>query len=81
MADMITIYINGNEHSVREGEILSSVLAKAGITEFHKSPDGSPRGPLCGMGTCFECTVTVNGNQHCRSCQTKCKSGMKVETR
>ena len=77
----VTIYINGNPLQVEEGVILSSVLAEMGITEYHKSASGKPRGPLCGMGTCFECAVTVNDREHVRSCQTKCVSGMKVETR
>ena len=80
MDKFITIYIDGSPFEVKEGTILSIALADAGITEFHKSPSGTLRGPLCGMGTCFECTVTVNGMQHCRSCQTRCSHEMKVET-
>ena len=42
--------------------------------------DGEPRGPLCGMGICFECRVTIDGEAHCRSCQTECRNGMDVRT-
>ena len=33
------------------------------------SVTGEPRGPLCGMGICFECRTTVDGREHVRSCQ------------
>jgi sarcosine oxidase subunit alpha len=44
------------------------------------STGGEPRGPLCGMGICFECRATINGNAHCRSCQILCEPGMEVTT-
>jgi hypothetical protein len=44
------------------------------------SVTGEPRGPLCGMGICFECRVTINGQLHCRSCQVLCEQGMEVDT-
>ena len=44
------------------------------------SVSGKPRGPLCGMGICFECRVTINGISHCRSCQILCEPGMDVST-
>jgi len=41
---------------------------------------GEARGPLCGMGLCFECRVSINGQPHCRSCLTLCEPGMEVRT-
>jgi D-hydroxyproline dehydrogenase subunit gamma len=35
---------------------------------------------LCGMGICFECRVTIDGREHCRSCQIPCAEGMEVRT-
>jgi predicted molibdopterin-dependent oxidoreductase YjgC len=32
------------------------------------------------MGICMECRVTINGETHCRSCQTLCEAGMEVRT-
>ncbi len=28
----------------------------------------------------MECRVTINGQPHCRSCQTLCEEGMEVRT-
>jgi sarcosine oxidase subunit alpha len=42
--------------------------------------NGEPRIPLCNMGTCFECGVTVDGVPLTRSCLTTVRDGMRVET-
>ena len=55
-------------------------VARAGVTTFRRSVTGEPRGPLCGMGICFECRVTVDGRPHVRSCQVLCRPGMEVRT-
>ena len=44
------------------------VLLNAGRTEFRKSVRGEPRGPLCGMGICFECRVDGAPDPHQRTC-------------
>lgn len=38
-------------------------------TPSRRSVSGEPRGPLCGMGICFECRATVSGVPHRRTCQ------------
>jgi D-hydroxyproline dehydrogenase subunit gamma len=50
------------------------------VSSFRTSVQGEPRGPLCGMGVCFECCVTINGIARCRSCLTLCEDGMEVRT-
>lgn len=80
MDEVITIYIDGNPVLVKPGIVVAVALAQAGIEHFRRSPEGHLRAPLCGMGTCFECAVTIDGKPHQRSCQTQCRSGMHVET-
>ena len=58
---------------------ITPVLA-AGVTCFRRSVRGEARAPLCGMGICFECRVTIDGVAHCRSCQSVCRAGMEVLT-
>ena len=76
----IAITINGNTVRVAQGMSVAAALLSAGQISFRKSISGEPRGPLCGMGTCFECRVTIDGRAHCRSCQIAVTDGMKVET-
>lgn len=76
----ITIYVNEKPFETKSDIVLAAALAEAGIERFKISPEGHARAPMCGMGVCFECSVTINGVPHCRSCQTLCEEGMKVET-
>lgn len=47
---------------------LAASLMNDGVAGFRTSVRGEPRGPLCGMGICFECRVEVNGTPHHRAC-------------
>ena len=76
----IQLKVNGRSISVPPGTIVAAAVILAGETRFRRSVLGSPRGPLCGMGVCMECRVTINGQAHCRSCQTLCEPGMEVRT-
>lgn len=80
MPDPVTLAINGHSVSVPEGTMVSAAVARAGASMFRRSVSGEPRGPLCGMGICFECRVTIDGRAHQRSCQTLCTPGMEVRT-
>ncbi len=80
MADPILLRVNGNAVSVAAGTVVAAAVAQAGQTRFRRSVLGEARGPLCGMGICMECRVTINGQPHCRSCQTVCEEGMEVRT-
>jgi sarcosine oxidase subunit alpha len=80
MADQLQLRVNGRDVAVPAGTVVAAAVAQAGVTRFHRSPAGHPRGPLCGMGVCMECRVTINGQAHVRSCLTLCESGMEVRT-
>lgn len=77
---MTRISINGHQVSVPPGTMLASALLGSGAFRFRDSVSGEPRAPLCGMGVCFECRVTVDGHPHARSCQLPVKEGMEVKT-
>jgi sarcosine oxidase subunit alpha len=72
------VTVNGRPVEVAEGSMLSAAVAIAG--GYRRSVTGEARGPLCGMGICFECRVTVDGRAHVRSCQVPCRPGMEVRT-
>jgi sarcosine oxidase subunit alpha len=80
MAEPFEITVNGGTRTVAPGVTVAAALLAAGVTAFRRSVNGEARGPLCGMGTCFECRVTIDGVPHCRSCQTLCRPGMSVVT-
>ena len=74
------VFVNGVEVTMPAGSMVSAAIMKSGVSVFRRSVTGEPRGPLCGMGICFECRVTIDGEAHCRSCQTMCRDGMDVRT-
>lgn len=80
MVSHVEIVVDGESHQVPNGIPLAAALLGIGITAFRISVEGEPRAPLCGMGTCFECRVTIGGRQHQRSCLVPCRAGLIVET-
>jgi len=79
MPSEVTVRVNGNAVSVPQGATVAVAVVMA-EQPCRRSVSGEPRGPLCGMGICFECRVTINGREHCRSCQVVCEPGMEVRT-
>jgi aerobic-type carbon monoxide dehydrogenase small subunit (CoxS/CutS family) len=80
MSETVTVTIDGDSVSLPAGSMVSAAIIKSGKHAFRRSVTGEPRGPLCGMGICFECRVTIDNEPHCRSCQTLCVDGMDVRT-
>jgi D-hydroxyproline dehydrogenase subunit gamma len=76
----VTVRVNGRTIAVAEGTLVSAAIVRAGVTASRRSVTGEPRGPLCGMGICFECRATVNGVAHVRTCQRVCEAGMEIAT-
>lgn len=80
MPPIIKFTLNGKTIVATEGITVAAAIANQGIYAYRQSVGGEPRGPLCGMGICFECEVTVEDRPHVRSCQLLVREGMKVET-
>ena len=80
MSETVTVAVNGVLVTMPAGSMVSAAILKTGVTAFRRSATGELRGPLCGMGICFECRVTIDGAAHSRSCQTVCRDGMDVRT-
>jgi aerobic-type carbon monoxide dehydrogenase small subunit (CoxS/CutS family) len=62
------------------GTTVAAAIFNAGPQHFRRSVNGGSRGPLCGMGICFECRVTIDGVAHQRSCTIIVRDGMEVVT-
>jgi hypothetical protein len=73
----VTLSVNGSSVTVFAGVTVAVAMAGQAC---RSSVSGEARGPLCGMGICFECRVSIDGVPHCRSCQILCEPGMDVKT-
>jgi D-hydroxyproline dehydrogenase subunit gamma len=79
----LTVQINGKSVRVASGSSVAAAVAIASgdaNVVTRRSVSGTPRGPLCGMGICQECSVTIDGMRHRLACQTICTQGMSVTT-
>ncbi len=80
MSGGIPITIDGRAHTVPAATSVAVALLTCGTSRFRTSVQGEPRGPVCGMGICFECRVTIDGQPHQRSCLVTCTPGMSIST-
>ena len=80
--DPFEIEVDGQTVTAYEGETLATAMLAAGLGAFatHAEPYPSSR-LFCGMGSCFQCLVTIDGQPNCQACRTLARPGMKVETR
>jgi D-hydroxyproline dehydrogenase subunit gamma len=80
MTERIELTIDGRLTNVDAGTSVAAAIAIAGIAATRRSVSGMLRAPLCGMGVCQECRVTIDGIAHRLACQTPCAPGMRVVT-
>lgn len=78
--DQIEITIDGEPRAVAEGTTVLAALLNDGGWIVRRSITGESRGPLCGMGVCYECRAKINGVPHERACMVLCKPGMVIVT-
>jgi hypothetical protein len=71
--------LNGRPATAAAGCSVAVAALANGVTEFRRSATGQPRGPLCGMGICYECRLTIDGRPHQKSCQVVLAAGMVVQ--
>lgn len=81
MSDRVRIFIDGEARSIPAGISVAAALLNAGVVAVRTSVAGEPRAPLCGMGSCHECRVAIDGVAHRRSCLIVATDGMRVQTR
>jgi D-hydroxyproline dehydrogenase subunit gamma len=80
MNDAVPLFIDGRACLAPSHLTVAAAIARAGGETTRVSVHGQPRAPLCGMGTCLECRVTIDGRPHQRACQILVRAGMVVFT-
>lgn len=76
----VTIIADGRDVSVPAGTSVAAALLGLGMPVLRRSVSGQGRGPLCGMGICHECRVTIDGVPHRRACLVPVVDGLHVST-
>ena len=77
----VTITLDGAPIPGRRGQTVAGVLLASGRPTWRQTARAAtPRGLFCGIGVCFDCLVTVNGDRDVRACQRRVADGDVVET-
>lgn len=78
MPETVMVRVSGKQVEVCVGTSAAVAAITAG-THCRTSVTGQSRSPFCGMGSCFECRMKINGKQHVKSCQVVCAEGMEID--
>ena len=77
--DTCRILHNGIEHQVPVAMSVAAALLYLGQGATRQHPvSGQPRAGLCHMGVCFECLVTIDGQQNQRACMRPVSANMSI---
>ena len=80
MPSMIQIVVNGKGHLVPAGCSVAAALQHCGIEALRTTvQERQPRSVFCGMGSCYDCVVTIDGQPAVRTCITEALEGMRIE--
>ena len=77
----VEIVVDGLPITAFEGESIAAALLASGRRTLRTTARlHEPRGMYCGIGICFDCVMTVDGNPNVRTCQTAVRAGMRIES-
>ena len=75
----VTVFLDDAKLLVAAGETVAAALLTAGVTVFRAAPRrGSPRGPYCMIGNCYDCLVEIDGMPYRQACLTTVAEGMRI---
>ena len=77
-ATRVPVTLDGAPLALPEGANLAAALLVAGVSVFRATPvSGTPRGPFCMMGACFDCLVEIDGVTR-QACLTEVEEGLAI---
>jgi predicted molibdopterin-dependent oxidoreductase YjgC len=80
-AAKVSITVDGKVIEAREGEVIAAALTAASIRVFRKtSRHHKSRGFFCAIGRCTDCAMIVDGKPNVRTCVTRVRDGMVIQT-
>lgn len=76
-----TLTFDGTEIPFVSGQTVAGALLAHGIHSWRTTRvNDRPRGVFCGIGVCFDCLVTVDGDPNERACLVLAEPGMRITT-
>ncbi|SDZ80180.1 sarcosine oxidase subunit alpha [Thalassobacillus cyri] len=78
--EKVTFFYEGTPLHTRKGTTVAAALMENGIKKLGVSRKlNQSRGYFCGIGRCCSCFVTINGEEHVRSCMVTVEESMEVQ--
>ncbi len=75
------LHFDGDPVPFTPGQSVGAALMAHGIASWRTTRfDERPRGLFCGIGVCFDCLVTVDGQRSQRACVTPAQPGQDVRS-
>jgi predicted molibdopterin-dependent oxidoreductase YjgC len=79
VSETFQIMVDERPVPCRAGETIAVALIEAGIDAWRTTRrGGAPRGLFCGIGVCFDCLVTINGDRPVRACLATARPGDRI---
>ncbi len=77
----MSVSFDGRTVPASAGESVGAALTNAGIRAWRSTRKaGRPRGLFCGIGSCYDCLLTIDGHPNQRACLTPVAPGMRLES-
>lgn len=78
----VTIVVDGTQLRVPAQRTVAAALQLEGARSAWRSTrhQQQPRGLFCGIGACYDCLATVDGQRTVRTCLVAVREGMQVQT-
>ncbi|MFF9787592.1 (2Fe-2S)-binding protein [Streptomyces nigrescens] len=75
------ITMDGRPVPALPGQSVAAALWSAGILAWRTArTTGRPRGAFCGIGQCYDCLATINGESNRRACLVPARPGDVITT-
>lgn len=79
--EQLDILFDGRPIPARPGQSVGAALTEAGIRSWRRTrKNDAPRGLFCGIGVCYDCLLTIDGQRNQRACLAPADPGTICET-
>jgi len=79
LQEPVTIYFKDQPYQAYQQQTVAAALIANDIKKFGVSRKNiQDRGLFCSRGRCCSCYMTVNGEDHVRTCMTRVEEGMEI---
>lgn len=76
----VAVTVEGHTVRVPTGATAAAAFLLAGLRSIRETPArGSPRGPYCLMGICYDCLAEIDGVPNRQACMVTVAEGMRIE--